>query len=87
MSEVELQSWSFTILDFRRSWATEETLRSGSPKEKESEMLVPRETERLAGDTGTFAVCSRLWRMELGPIGEYCRESISDLTERELSPS
>ena len=28
-SKMELQSWSFTILDFRRPWAAEETLENG----------------------------------------------------------
>lgn len=38
----EFESWSYTILDFRKQWTMEGTLESGDPKEKQSEMLKPR---------------------------------------------
>lgn len=52
MSELELQSGSSTVVDFRRPRAAEEMLESGEPKEKKSEMGVDsKETGRLPGDT------------------------------------
>lgn len=82
MSEDELQSWSFIVLDFRRPWTAEAMLESGNPKEKESEILVPRETGRLPGDTGRLVVCKRIWRVELGPRGGCCRVRFGPYTER-----